>query len=91
MWAAISKRHHVVTKVYPSTSDSEDELMLFGTVDYELKNGKKLSSDWAGRMVFEGTGEKMKFYQVWLDASPVVVATGKRIEADESGVNIKII
>lgn len=65
--------------------------MLFGTVDYELKNGKKLSSDWAGRMVFDEAGEKMKFYQVWLDASPVVVALGKTIVADESGINIKVV
>lgn len=89
MWAAVATRHHVVTKVYPS--DTEDELMLFGTVDYELKNGKKLSSDWAGRMVFDEAGEKMKFYQVWLDASPVVVALGKTIVADESGINIKVV
>jgi hypothetical protein len=41
-------------------------------------------------MVFDESWEKMKFYQVWLDASPMIVAMGRRIEADESG-NVTIV
>ncbi|KAI5780856.1 hypothetical protein EDC01DRAFT_667467 [Geopyxis carbonaria] len=90
MWAAVATRHHVVSAVYPS-ADDKDELMLHGTVDYTLKTGRALRSEWAARMVFApGDEERMQFYQVYLDASPMVVAMGKRIEADEEG-NVRIV
>ncbi|KAI5792826.1 hypothetical protein FPQ18DRAFT_408583 [Pyronema domesticum] len=85
MWAAVSSRHHVVTQTYPSSSSEEDAVMMFGYVDYTLKNGKSLSTEWASRMVFDESGEKMKFYQVWLDASPMIVAMGKKIQAGAQG------
>jgi hypothetical protein len=81
MWTAVESRHHVVSKVYPAKN--EDELMLFGTVDYGLRSGRTVKSEWAGRMIFEG--EKLGFYQVWIDVSPVLVATGKKIESDVEG------
>lgn len=84
MWAAVSARHHVVSGVYAAV-DGKDEVMLFGHVDYSLKNGRDLATEWSARMVFDGTGEKLALYQVWLDASPMIVALGKRIEADEAG------
>jgi hypothetical protein len=57
--------------------------MLFGTVEYGLKNGRRLKSEWAGRMrLIEG---KISFYQVYLDASPLLVAQGKTIRGDENG------
>lgn len=92
IWANVSSRVHVVSKVFPSTSaEDKHELMLFGTVDYGLKNGKELRTEWAGRMVFdEKDTEKMRFYQVYLDASPGIVAAGKRIVCDESGVGVKV-
>jgi hypothetical protein len=91
MWAAVSSRHHVVAAAYPAASDcGEDAVMMFGHVDYTLKNGRSLTTEWSSRMVFDESGEKMKFYQVWLDASPMIVAMGKRIEADESG-NVTIV
>ncbi|KAI5816934.1 hypothetical protein BZA77DRAFT_45873 [Pyronema omphalodes] len=87
MWAAVSSRHHVVAQTYPSSSSSseEDSVMMFGHVDYTLKNGKSLTTEWASRMVFDETEEKLRFYQVWLDASPMIVAMGKRIQAGENG------
>lgn len=60
--------------------------MLFGTVDYGLKIGKELRSEWAARMVFDPKDtEKMKFYQVYLDSSPGVIAQGKSIVPGENG------
>lgn len=84
IWAAVATRHHAVGKVYPG--GPAGELMLFGTVDYGLKNGKQLQTDWAGRMVFDPQNtEKMKFYQVYLDATPGVIAQGKSIVPGENG------
>lgn len=86
MWAAVSSRRHVVTALYPSAAGAdEDAVMMFGHVDYTLKTGRSLTTEWASRMVFDESGEKLKFYQVYLDASPMIVALGKRIEADEAG------
>jgi hypothetical protein len=91
MWAAVTSRHHVVTATYPASDASgEDAVMMFGTVDYTLTNGRSLTTEWSSRMVFDESGEKLKFYQVYLDASPMIVAFGKRIEADESG-NVKVV
>ena len=89
MWAAVSSRHHVVAGVYPSAG-AEDEVMLYGHVDYTLKNGRDLTTEWSARMVFDAAGEKMQFYQVWLDASPMIVAMGKKIQADEAG-NVQVV
>jgi len=57
--------------------------MLMGTVQYELKNGKSLKSEWAGRMYL--VDGKISFYQVYLDASPLLIAQGKTIRGDENG------
>jgi hypothetical protein len=42
--------------------------MLYGTVDYTLKDGKGTTVDWAARAHFVGEGDdlKMDFYQVYL-------------------------
>jgi hypothetical protein len=53
--------------------------MLYGEVEYGLKNGKEVTVEWAGRAVLvEDKDEKgtwrMKFYQVYLDAGAVVEA-----------------
>jgi len=79
-WAAVKSRHHVLTDTYPK---SHNDLMLMGTVAYELKNGRKLKSEWAGRMYL--VDGKISFYQVYLDASPLLVAQGKTIKGDENG------
>lgn len=80
-WAAVSSRHHVLGGVYPKSDDSE--LMLYGTVEYGLKNGRRVKAEWAARMIMaEG---KISFYQVYVDASPLLVAQGKTIRGDENG------
>ena len=79
-WKDVKSRHHIVTDTYPK---SKDDLMLMGTVEYELKNGRRLKSEWAGRMyLVEGN---ISFYQVYLDSSVLAVAMGKRIRGDENG------
>ncbi|KAI7105225.1 hypothetical protein KC352_g37164 [Hortaea werneckii] len=70
MWEKVAKRSHKPGKIFPFGAGS-DEVMLFGTVDYELKDGKKASVDWAARAHFaQEDGElKMDFYQVYLDTA----------------------
>jgi hypothetical protein len=50
--------------------------MLYGKVDYGLKNGKEVTVEWAGRAVLveEKESWKMGFYQVYLDAGAVTEA-----------------
>lgn len=80
MWKAVAKRTHRPRKVYLADSSSDAEVMLYGSVDYVLRcgrrsrrgsdrasNGKTVDNvEWAGRMVFaSGDGPvKMSFYQV---------------------------
>lgn len=51
--------------------------MLYGIVEYGLKNGKEVMVEWAGRAVLtEEKGKwKMHFYQVYMDSAPMVEAT----------------
>ena len=88
MWAAVSTRKHVLLHV-ATFGDSEDDLMLQGTVEYGLPGTpKKLTCEWAARMQFTKAG-KSTHYQVWLDSSPLLVAQGKTLDADEQG-NLRI-
>jgi len=68
-WEKVALRKHVVKGVFPSLT-SPDELMLYGTVDYGMKDGSsKEGVEWAARMVFaDPTVEapKLKFYQVYI-------------------------
>ena len=54
-------------KIFPFGQNS-NELMLYGTVGYGLKNGKNAEIDWAARahLVEIGGSMKMDFYQVYL-------------------------
>jgi hypothetical protein len=54
-------------KVFPYGPNA-DEFMLYGTVDYVLKDGTKKSVDWAARahLVKNGGVVQMDFYQVYL-------------------------
>lgn len=67
MWEKVARRSHKPAKVFPFGSGSND-VMLYGTVDYELKDGKGTSVDWAARAHFveEAGSLKMDFYQVYL-------------------------
>ena len=75
LWSGpIQKRKHKVEKIFPF--GGEKEVMLYGSVDYGLKNGKELTVQWAGRAVLvehEG-GLRFKVYQVYLDSAPVTNA-----------------
>lgn len=68
LWSGpIKTRKHTLKKIFPF-GDNSNELMLYGTVDYGLKNGKSLTVDWAGRaLMMEEKGKlKLGFYQVYL-------------------------
>lgn len=67
MWEKVSSRHHKPLKIFPYGSNA-DEVMLYGTVDYGLKDGKSAAVEWAGHahLVKDGGVVKMDFYQVYL-------------------------
>ena len=78
MWSAVSSRSHHPTKVFPfaPVSESEAEVMLYGTVEYGFKEGGSDGKDWAARALLVNSsseggvgglgGWRMKFYQVYL-------------------------
>ena len=68
----VSRKH----KIHRLYAFSDKDIMLHGSVDYGLKNGKDVTVDWAAHSQFtEEDGKlKMRFYQVYLDSSPVAQA-----------------
>ncbi|KIX95133.1 uncharacterized protein Z520_09049 [Fonsecaea multimorphosa CBS 102226] len=72
-----SRKHHL-HKIFPfGEGDAGLECMLYGSVDYGLKNGKQLTLEWAARAVlaeYEGKELRFKHYQVYLDSAPVANA-----------------
>ena len=68
MWEKVAKRSHKPSKIYSFGKNNHD-VMLHGTVDYELKDGKRAEDiEWAARARFapEDGNLKMEFYQVYL-------------------------
>lgn len=67
MWEKVAKRSHKPQQLY-SFGANADDIMLFGTVDYVLKDGKGTTVEWAARAHFsKAEGElKMDYYQVYL-------------------------
>jgi hypothetical protein len=68
MWEKVAKRSHKPSMIY-SFGKGGDDVMLHGTVDYELKDGKRAEGiEWAARARFgsEHGSLKMEFYQVYL-------------------------
>jgi hypothetical protein len=68
MWEKVAKRSHKPSKIYSFGKDSYD-VMLHGTVDYELKDGKRAEDiEWSARARFaaQDGSIKMEFYQVYL-------------------------
>lgn len=67
MWEKIAKRSHRPHKIY-AFGPGSDDVMIYGTVDYELKDGRKTTVDWAAHshFVHEDGALKMDFYQVYL-------------------------
>ena len=72
MWAAVSARSHNPIKIFPFGAHSS-EVMLYGTVTYELKaDGSRITKDWAARAVLRDGGQqgwKLREYQVYLDTA----------------------
>lgn len=70
MWTLVSSRLHTPTKIFPFGPHAT-EVMLYGTVAFELKDGRKALVDWAARakMVKQDGEWKMGFYQVYLDTA----------------------
>jgi len=72
MWEKVAERLHTPRKIFPF-GDGSQEVMIYGTVEYVLKNERRASVEWAARaeMVrIEENGEwKMRFYQVYLDTA----------------------
>lgn len=68
MWEKVSSRLHSPLKIFPAGAKGADEVMLYGTVSYTFKDGRKGSVDWAARanLVKEDGKVKMKYYQVYL-------------------------
>jgi len=68
MWEKVAARSHKPAQIY-AFAKSSDDVMLYGTVDYELKDGKKAEGiEWAARAHFSPLGgqPKMDYYQVYL-------------------------
>ena len=67
MWTNVAKRLHKPARIFPFGPDAS-ELMLYGTVAYELHDGRKTEIDWAAhaQLVKEGRRWKFGLYQVYL-------------------------
>ncbi|RMZ80224.1 hypothetical protein DV738_g2775, partial [Chaetothyriales sp. CBS 135597] len=82
LWAAngpVVSRKHTVGQLYPFGTPDSLDVVLYGVVDYGLRNGKTgVRVEWAARAVFEeedkGGKLRMKFYQVYLDSGVVAAA-----------------
>ncbi len=67
MWTHVARRVHTPIKIFPFGADASD-LMLYGTVAYELHDGRKTEIDWAARAKLVKEEGKWRFvlYQVYL-------------------------
>lgn len=68
-WEKVSTRKHVYKGVFPSSEKPDSEVMLYGTVDYGMKDGSsKEGVEWAALMnLTKVDGEyKLQRYQVWI-------------------------
>jgi hypothetical protein len=69
MWAHVKAREHIVQKIFPFGPGSQ-EFMIYGSVAFDLKNGKQANLDWAARSVLvrsESDGKwRMNFYQIYM-------------------------
>ena len=63
----IDKRRHKVVKVFTSTAEGQD-LLIIGHVEMGFRNGNSLQGEFAGRLIIDGaTGDspKLTHYQVY--------------------------
>lgn len=75
MWEKVAVRSHKPSRIFAFEFGSDD-VMLHGTVDYELKDGKKTSTVWGAKAHFtkEDGVLKMDEYQVYLDTGAMARA-----------------
>jgi hypothetical protein len=95
MWEKVASRSHKPSMIY-TFGKGGDDVMLHGTVDYELKDGKRAEGiEWAARARFgaEEGGLKMVFYQVYLVSGPFFLCLvlkmglrGGRVDLDCCGL-----
>ena len=68
-WEKVSTRKHTVQGIFPSPTKPDEELMLYGLVDYGNKDGsKKDGVEWAGRMTLAKDTDgslRIRFYKVY--------------------------
>ena len=67
MWEKVASRSHNPIQLFIFSEGSND-LMAYGTVGFEFKDGRKGTADWGARSHFtKADGHlKMDFYQVYL-------------------------
>jgi hypothetical protein len=67
MWAQVASRSHNPKQIF-AFNEGSDDLMAYGTVGFEFKDGRKGSADWGAHCHFtKAEGYlKMDFYQVYL-------------------------
>jgi len=71
MWSGVTSRRHTLLAIFDGR---DDELMLHGTVDYDLCHGVKVDGvSWASKMTFaSGHGPLLlSSYIVWFDMAPL--------------------
>ncbi|KAM3419159.1 hypothetical protein BST61_g5103 [Cercospora zeina] len=76
MWGKVATRSHKPAQLYAFGSGADD-IMLHGTVDYTLQDGRSTTVDWSARAHFSqvaGGELKMDFYQVYLDTAAMANA-----------------
>ncbi|CAG8951724.1 hypothetical protein HYFRA_00005524 [Hymenoscyphus fraxineus] len=79
MWEKVHSRSHTPEKIFPFGNQEIDEVMIYGVVKYELKDGGLAEVDWAARanLVKEDETWRMGFYQVYLDTAAMQNPKGK--------------
>lgn len=69
MWKKVATRSHRPEKIFAFGAAS-DQVMIYGTVDFVLTDGRGTSVPWAARARFaEQKGDeelKMRYYQVYM-------------------------
>jgi hypothetical protein len=68
-WEKVSTRKHIVDGVFPSSEKPDQQVMLYGTVDYGMKDGtEKKGIEWAALMNLAKVDGSYKLakYQVWI-------------------------
>lgn len=69
-WEKVASRLHSPLKIFPF-GENASEVMLYGTVAYVLKDGRKADVAWGARanLVKDDGKWKFEYYQVYLDTA----------------------